>query len=285
MNTRTIIYVVIIVVALLVVMFLLTSFAGGKKMCKMKEYSYSSGGDMRGSHYSEIVKRLDDNHALISFSRANWYADDPKVSEYIADAKILIDLGEIFSEYNMQRWHNKKFTNEFVCDGASASYRFRFEDEDDVYFSSQIYPSSYREKLAEFDKVIKKYVEQSEKLPCLKRPVLSDEEKHKLIYPKDSLVRLEVYKYGNMELNYRVCNGTSEDVGFEEKIKLFDVANGKIIKEHLPAYAFKNTVSPNRREEQVLYLDSLLDVGIYRLEVDKYSCEFEIVKAENEAAE
>lgn len=129
---------------------------------RLNEYTFSSGGGMDGGYHSETVKRFDDK-ALIKIESAEWYAQEPTVTEYLTDAKVLDELEAVVRKYKMNFWNGKKFTNMFVFDGESESYDFDFDDVD-ISFSSQIYPLRYIKKLAQLDSIVKKYIETGEKL-------------------------------------------------------------------------------------------------------------------------
>lgn len=122
------------------------------------EYRYGSSGDMRGGHYSEIVKRKDDSHAIITIEKAEAYNVEPERNEYLVDISIMDELENVIRKYKMNHWNRKKFTDMFISDGASSSYSFNF-DKSYVSFSSQFYPMEYGQKLQEFDEIINKYVE------------------------------------------------------------------------------------------------------------------------------
>lgn len=93
----------------------------------LKSYRYSSGGDMRGSSYSESVQEYGNDKALITILSSEWYSDDGIVKEYLVDREILNELKAVFIKYRMKNWDNKKFVNTFIADGGSYSYRFSFE--------------------------------------------------------------------------------------------------------------------------------------------------------------
>lgn len=122
----------------------------------LNKYSYTSGGGMTGGYYTKTVKR-DGDRARIHIESAEWHSQDPTVTEYLTDVVVLDELEAIVRKYKMNYWKGKKFTNMFVCDGESYSYHFDF-DKAYISFSSQIYPAKYREKLAELDSVIEKYI-------------------------------------------------------------------------------------------------------------------------------
>lgn len=132
---------------------------------RLSEYSYSVGGGMEGGGSRITVKAYDETRAVVSRESQEWHGAKPVVDEYLVDISILDDIEAVFDKYDMKKWHQKTFTDMFVSDGESYSYSFRFEGRNSVYFSSQIYPPEYSEKLAEFSEIIKKYEENREKIP------------------------------------------------------------------------------------------------------------------------
>lgn len=132
---------------------------------RLSEYSYSVGGGMEGGGSRITVKVYDETRAVVSRESQEWHGAKPEVDEYLVDISILDDIEAVFDKYNMKKWHKKTFTDMFVSDGESYSYSFRFEGRNSVYFSSQIYPPEYSEKLREFDEIIKKYEANKEKIP------------------------------------------------------------------------------------------------------------------------
>ena len=130
---------------------------------KLNSYSYSTGGGMEGAYYRETVKKYEDK-ALIRTESASWHSEEPTVTEYLTDASVLDEIEAIVRKHKMNFWNRKKFTNMFVSDGESYSYSFNFDDAY-ISFSSQIYPLPYSKKLDELDAVVKKYIENGEKLP------------------------------------------------------------------------------------------------------------------------
>ena len=158
-------WIILIVLVVLVVVIGVCKMFGNTVNIRgqhLNEYSCSIGGGMTGGYRMETVKKYNDQ-ALIRIESAEWHSQDPEVTEYLTDAAVLDELEEIARKHKMNTWNKKKFTDMFIADGESESYRFSFDDED-IYFSSQIYPKEYREKLAELDAVVKKYIEAGEKL-------------------------------------------------------------------------------------------------------------------------
>lgn len=130
---------------------------------QLNTFVCGSGGGMTGGYYRETVKGHE-GRALISIESAEWHSQEPTVTEYLTDIAVLAELEAVIRKYKMNFWNRKKFTHEFIADGESQSYRFIF-DNAEISFSSQIYPLRYRKKLQELDGIVKKYIENGEKLP------------------------------------------------------------------------------------------------------------------------
>ncbi|MCQ2540263.1 MAG: hypothetical protein MJ114_07440 [Acetatifactor sp.] len=158
----------IIIVATVVILF---AIVGGIAMFRhyvsirgqhLNSYSCSSGGGMTGGYNTESVTRNGD-HALIRIESAEWHSQEPTVTEYLADPAVLDELEAVVRKFHMNFWNRKKFTNVFVADGESKGYHFKF-DENDISFSSQIYPARYANKLAELHRIVEKYIKTAEKV-------------------------------------------------------------------------------------------------------------------------
>jgi len=118
-------------------------------------YKTHSGGDKKGGN-KETVLTAAAGGAILRFSEAEWHDEEPTVEEYLVDAKALEEIKEVFMKYEMYKWEDKKFSDLFVADGKTTSYLFSFT-EDDISFSSQLYPDPYAAMLDELDAVIEKY--------------------------------------------------------------------------------------------------------------------------------
>lgn len=122
---------------------------------KLNGYSYYVGGGMTGGYYREKIKRNGDK-AVISTEEAAFHNEEPVKFEYIVDSSILDEIETVVRKNKMNFWNKKKFTNMFVSDGESIGYIFEF-DKQSISFSSQIYPTKYRDKLDEIKEIVNKY--------------------------------------------------------------------------------------------------------------------------------
>ena len=269
----TVIVSILIIVGMLAVMSLFGKFAGIKEE-KLESYAYGSGGDMLGSSYSESVLDYNEDSALITIMQSKWHGDDGTVKEYLVDKEILDELKTVFIKYHMKNWDNKKFTNMFIADGASRSYRFNFETKS-VSFSSQYYPEKYASKLAELDVILDKYLKKATPLPGLLIHDTITEDGQTLPYDlNNGEIVLSVYSYYQKYLCYRLANGTDEKKKMESVIRLYkDDENTPIYEK---SSEFKALVYAHCPNEDFIELDERLAPGKYRLEVFGYTTEFEI---------
>jgi len=125
---------------------------------ELEKYSTVTAGDMRGSAHRIELSKEEDGKALLVYSDTEEHGQEPVVKTYLVDGRILEEIKEVFIDEGMYGWDGRKFSGIFIADGANTSYSFIFAD-DDVSFSSQIYPEKYRKKLDRLDAVIEKYRE------------------------------------------------------------------------------------------------------------------------------
>lgn len=241
-------------------------------------YEWSCGGNENGNSHEIDVKALDDGTVVLSYSDMEWYGQDPEIEEYAVDPQILKELETVFRTYKMHSWQGKTFTDEFICDGETESYYFRFSNGDSVWFSSQIFDRKTAEKLQEFDEIIKSYKASGTRLPGLLLPELTDEEMMQNMYPEDGTMRLIVNRYREGALRYSFLNGTDEDIECEDLYALYlikaDGSEEVVAEETEPGYTY--TVYAHGTSDDTIDMDAWLTPGMYRLEADGYTAEFEI---------
>lgn len=242
---------------------------------KLTKFSYSSGGDMNGSHHSRDIVRYGDGRALVTEYDAVWYADDGKTSEYFVDEGVLDELAGVFRKYNMRRWERRKISKMFVCDGASYSYGFTF-GKTSSGFSSQYYAGKYRRGTDAIDGVIVKYAREKELLPSLVLPEKDGGDPYQVRIPEAGKVTMEVFRYGGLEIHCRILNGTENAITFSERLRLFNADSGEEIAVTNPKYASKYSVSAGQTAECSAKVSAVLPAGRYRAESGEYSAEFEI---------
>lgn len=237
---------------------------------KLNSYTEASGGDMNGSHRSFSIKRVDDQKALVSYSKARWYGEDPAVEEYYTDVKVLDEIDAVVRKYHMNRWNNKKFTNMFIADAGNDSYYFTY-DEEYISFSSQYYPSGYAKKLAEIDEVVKPYTENLAKLPGL---VVPANEEWNLYIPVEHEVGLYASQYCEGKLYLKLVNDTEETVKYTRNITVTDPSTGKILASNDSTY--EEAVNPHYTGEEYIKIDERLVSGTYEAKLGDYICTFVI---------
>lgn len=238
---------------------------------KLRSYGYSSGGDMNGSRHMIDVREESEGVVILGFSDSDWHGEDPRVSEYVVSADILDEIDQIVRKYKMYKWNNKEFTDVFVCDGASYSYRFGYTN-DSIGFSSQMYPSPYGERLDEIDEVIKKYRGLGTLLPSLVRQPGGQEFIN--YHPEDGKLELTIYSYYENYLNYRISNGTDTNFDFSRSVSIVNRDTGKTVYESESKYS--DYVSAHYAEEYGFGLDTRLEEGNYTLSLGGLTCDFEI---------
>lgn len=254
-------------------MGLFGEFAGIEKE-KLTGYKYSRSGDMQGSSYSESVQEYSEDSALFTIMQREWHRDDGTVKEYLVDKEILNELKAVFVKYHMEKWDNKKFTDRFIADGASDSYRFEFET-NHVSFSSQYYPEKYSSKLKELDEILNKHLENATLLPGLLIHDSIKESDYTLPYDlNNGKIVLSVYSYHQKYLYYRLANGTDEEKKIESVIRLY--RDGESVPIYEKSSEHKISLSAHRLYENSVKLNKLLAPGKYRFEAFGYETEFEI---------
>ena len=235
-------------------------------------YRYSSGGGMTGGGNSTEISIVGDE-AILTYSEKEWWYEDAHITEYRVDKAVLADIESVFRKYKMQNWNNKKFSDMFVNDGPTFSYSFRFDDNTGVAFSSQVYPASYSEKLAELDKVIEQYKESAALQPGLVTKEKTEEELAGKGTPDNGLVGIEVYEYSKDEIRFRVSNGTGDNISVSNSVKLVLNSDGEELYNESSEYSIE--VNANTAEE-LSVPSGRLEEGVYTLYAGDYSAEFEI---------
>ncbi len=239
---------------------------------ELVSYVYSSSGGMSGGgNFTEIS--IINDEVILTYSDKEWWYDDYDVVEYKLDKSVLADIESVFTKYNMQKWNGRKFTDMFVADGPSYSYSFKFEDGTRVSFSSQVYPKSYGDKLAEIDKVIEQYRERGTLESGLVTEEKTDEEMVGKNEPHNGLVEVEVYEYSKDRIHFRILNGTENDVEVSNSVKLVRNSDGEILYNESSEYSIEVSAASSNEES---ILSGRLEEGIYTIYVGDYSAEFEI---------
>lgn len=239
----------------------------------LRKYEYHYGGNMNGNSHRETVEAVDEAHARISVSHAEWFFQDPRVEEYRVDIRILEELKEVFCRYGMEQWHNKEFTDEFVCDGETFGYDFKFDGKPEVWFSSMVFPREYSEKLRELQEIFKRFLADGERLPGLVLPPGNDEEECRPV-PAEGKVELSVYGYCCGRLDFRLGNGTDGKLEWAADVALYRKGKSEPIVKVEDDYP--NYVGEHEFGENILEVPGQLEAGWYRLEAGGYSCEFEV---------
>lgn len=157
MKKKTIIWVLIIAILVVVGGIIMINLIqkGSWEKQELIKYKMNSSGDKKGGT-EEIALALGEEGVILTISSAKWHDEEPTVEEYLVDGKALEEIKDIFIKNGMYKWDGKKFSDMFVADGKTTSYLFIFTD-DDVSFSSQIYPEPYAGVLKEIDAIVERY--------------------------------------------------------------------------------------------------------------------------------
>lgn len=244
------------------------------KKQELLSYSWHCGGNMNGNSNSITLSAYDENRALLTFSKADWYFQNPEVTEYFVDRQSLSEIRKIFLKYRMYSWEGRTFSHIHIDDGETEGYRFEFT-EDTVHFSSQVFPGRYRRKLSQLDEVIETCRDNGELLPGLVLPERSDEDTLSALRPEDGQVHLDVYEYSQNQLYYRISNGTDKDISYAGHYRLC-TKDGKELASNMDSKLYISTISANEMNEDSIRLEDRLPAGTYQLEAEGYCCEFEI---------
>lgn len=124
---------------------------------KLTKYCYSVSGDMLGSFYGEEIKLIDENRAVLKISSKDRHNSELKETEIDIDAAVLDDIANVYRKYHMKRWERRKISRMFIADGASRSYDFYFDNGKSTRFSSQHYPTFYRNRINKLSAIIDQY--------------------------------------------------------------------------------------------------------------------------------
>ena len=268
-------------------MNIFSKIAAGLKNKELISYRYASGGGMTGGGNSTEISIVD-GEVILTYSEKEWWYEDNAITEFKLDKAVLTDIESVFRKYKMQNWNNKKFSDMFVADGASYSYSFQFEDNTSVSFSSQVYPVSYSEKLAAFDKVIEQYRERGALEPGLVTKEKTAEELAGKNTPDNGLIEIDVYEYSKDRIYFRISNGTDEDVAISNSVKLVRNSDGEILYNESGAdyiESGEDSIKINAASANEEYLLSgRLEEGSYTIYVGDYSAAFEIrLPSDNES--
>ena len=240
---------------------------------KLISYRYSNGGGMEGRGRTEEIRIVGEEVYLICYEHDMWYEDD-RVLEYKIDGEVLEEIEKIFRKYKMNRWNNKRFTGMFVNDGDSTSYYFGFEGYNTVSFTSQIYPEQYANKLKEISAVVEKYKAVAEIMPGLAVKEKTDEEWIEKDHPQNGSIEIEVYEYSRGRLHYRIMNGTGEEAGIVNALRVVSDTDGRVIAE--TGENDSVSVRANSSITDFIELSERLEAGTYTITIGEYSSRFEI---------
>lgn len=247
------------------------------KKGNLTKYSYSSGGDMLGSHYSETVKDYDGTRAVLTITSAEYHSAPEEINEYFISSEVLKELNSVFRKHHMNRWEHRKIGKMFIADGASYSYSFYFGDAS-CSFSSQYYPGLYRKGVDALSEIIDKYSENKERIPGLVTEPPEKDENDYYYYPvpeKDKLT-FEVFKYCEQTVYFRLLNGKDENAKITNSYEIINCDTNESVPVENSSYIYERDVDSGEIFDDYIKVCDLLEAGHYILKADDYSAEFEI---------
>lgn len=257
-------------------MFILFRDIAARHHAALTGYSYSYGGDMRGSHRFISVEKADDEKALVVFSESEWHYQDPVVEEYYVPVSVLESIEKLYDTYGIYRLPFRPKNKFKILDGGSSSYSFSFANRKWVRFGSwQRLTKKGMEGMHKIDALIMEAVQQTEKLPGLVQEVGNADEEYSKI--KAGKCMLQVYEYSNNYLNFRLANGYTEPVKITENVVLYRLNGSDRQEIYRNDVGYEHKVSANYCWEGSIQLKEVrLEEGTYVLMLDGYEKEFVI---------
>ena len=136
-----------------------------------------SSGSMNGGRSETSIERVDDNKALYSIYNQPSHSSPVDIKEYYIDATTLDKIKAIFDKYDLQEYPKLKKSKIFAHDAATTSYEYKFENGDNIYFSSDLdLPRKFQDAKTEIKDILNKARENGEKLPNIVFQNPSDDE-------------------------------------------------------------------------------------------------------------
>lgn len=249
-------------------------FGSGKIEEPLQSFSYGFGGDMRGSHKSLKVKRLDDNYAMVISSKSEWHNDFPKVSENRVSAQLIKDIQKIFNAYEMAKLEKRPKSPFFAHDAGTSSYSFGFKEKEVAFNSNQQIPEKSYKGIKEIFTCVQGYCKEDNRLPGLVLPEIKKGEKHP-VEPVEGKLTLVMFSYKDNTLEFYVNNGMTSKHKIDDSYKLVQLAH---VEREITAKEGKHSYEAYAKQGQLqtIRLKERLEVGKYKLTYSGISCEFAI---------
>lgn len=242
----------------------------------LTEYYYTYGGDMNGSYSMEKVQKVDGEKAIVVTSHTNWHYEDEAVSEYYVPLSVLSEIQEAYNSCRMYTFEKLPQSDVFALDAGTAGYSFRHEDSTYVHFSdNQQIPNIGYEALRKIHDIVQKAINDGEKLPGLENELHAEEEYVSKIVKGEC--HLQVYKYCNNCLDFRICNGLEEEVRVNGEVKLYlENGDNRVEIDHNLSTVDYEIPSGCMEESHLAIKGERLGVGTYTFVVADLETSFEI---------
>ena len=220
-----------------------------------------SSGSMNGGRSETSIERVDDNKALYSIYNQPSHSSPVDIKEYYIDATTLDKIKAIFDKYDLQEYPKLKKSKIFAHDAATTSYEYKFENGDNIYFSSDLdLPRKFQDAKTEIKDILNKARENGEKLPNI---VFQN--------PSDDEITLSINYYYQNTISYIIENYSDHEMEVDGIIRLY---KGDYLIYEEESYSYN--LNKNRDHLDCIKLENRLDVGDYLLELGDIKCSFTI---------
>ena len=220
-----------------------------------------SSGSMNGGRSETSIERVDDNKALYSIYNQPSHSSPVDIKEYYIDATTLDKIKAIFDKYDLQEYPKLKKSKIFAHDAATTSYEYKFENGDNIYFSSDLdLPRKFQDAKTEIKDILNKARENGEKLPNI---VFQN--------PSDDEITLSINYYYQNTISYLIENYSDHEIEIDGIIRLY---KGDYLIYEEESYSYN--LNKNRDHFDYIKLENRLDVGDYLLELGDIKCSFTI---------
>ena len=220
-----------------------------------------SSGSMNGGRSETSIERVDDNKALYSIYNQPSHSSPVDIKEYYIDATTLDKIKAIFDKYDLQEYPKLKRSEIFAYDAATTSYEYKFENGDNIYFSSDLnLPRKFQDAKTEIKDILNKARENGEKLPNI---VFQN--------PSDDEITLSINYYYQNTISYLIENYSDHEIEIDGIIRLY---KGDYLIYEEESYSYN--LNKNRDHLDCIKLENRLDVGDYLLELGDIKCSFTI---------
>ena len=220
-----------------------------------------SSGSMNGGRSETSIERVDDNKALYSIYDQPSHSSPVDIKEYYIDATTLDKIKAIFDKYDLQEYPKLKRSEIFAHDAATTSYEYKFENGDNIYFSSDLdLPRKFQDAKNEIKDILNKARENGEKLPN----IVSQN-------PNNDEITLSINYYYQNTISYLIENYSDHEIEVDGIIRLY---KGDYLIHEEESYSYN--LNKNRDHLDYIKLKNRLDVGDYLLELGDIKCSFTI---------